>query len=88
MLRLIPGKTISDISECITCCSSAYLRFFSKYCEGISAIWSQTSLSQNGLFIRLYYVAGVQLEGDLDEILALGAKILPFISLREKWESP
>ena len=32
--------------------------------------------------------AGIQLEGDLGEILALGAEISPYIGLREKWESP
>ena len=32
--------------------------------------------------------AGAQFEGDLGEILALGAEILPYIGLREKWESP
>ena len=31
---------------------------------------------------------GAQFEGDLGEILALGAKISPCIGLREKWESP
>ena len=31
---------------------------------------------------------GAQLEGNLGKILALGAKILPYIGLREKWESP
>ena len=31
---------------------------------------------------------GAQFEGDLGEILALGAEILPYIDLREKWESP
>ena len=30
----------------------------------------------------------VQFEGDFGEIVALGAKILPNIGLREKWESP
>ena len=32
--------------------------------------------------------SGAQFEGDLGEILALGAEILPYIGLREKWESP
>ena len=32
--------------------------------------------------------AGAQFEGDLGEILALGAEISPYIGLREKWESP
>ena len=32
--------------------------------------------------------AGAQLDGDLGEILALGAEISPYIGLREKWESP
>ena len=32
--------------------------------------------------------AGAQFEGDLREILALGAEISPYIGLREKWESP
>ena len=31
---------------------------------------------------------GAQFEGDLGEILALGAEISPYIGLREKWESP
>ena len=31
--------------------------------------------------------AGAQLEGDLGKILTLKAKILPYICLREKWES-
>ena len=31
---------------------------------------------------------GVQFEGDLGEIHALGAEISPYIGLREKWESP
>ena len=30
---------------------------------------------------------GAQIEGDLAEILVLGAKISPYIGLREKWES-
>ena len=34
------------------------------------------------------YSSGAQFEGDLGEILALGAEILPYIGLREKWESP
>ena len=34
-----------------------------------------------------YQCAGAQFEGDLGEILALGAEILPYIGLREKWES-
>ena len=33
-------------------------------------------------------LAGAQFEGDLGEILALGAEISPFIGLREKCESP
>ena len=33
------------------------------------------------------FTAGVQLEGDIGEILALGAEILPYIGLSEKWES-
>ena len=32
--------------------------------------------------------AGVQFEGNLGEILALGAEISPYIGLREKWENP
>ena len=32
--------------------------------------------------------SGAQFEGDLGEILALGAEISPCIGLREKWESP
>ena len=32
--------------------------------------------------------AGAQFEGDLGEILTLGAEISPYIGLREKWESP
>ena len=31
---------------------------------------------------------GAQFEGDLGEILALGAEISHYIGLREKWESP
>ena len=31
---------------------------------------------------------GAQFEGDLGEILAIVAEILPYIGLREKWESP
>ena len=34
------------------------------------------------------YMTGAQFEGDLGEILALGAEISPYIGLREKWESP
>ena len=34
------------------------------------------------------FQAVAQFEGDLGEILALVAKILPYIGLREKWESP
>ena len=34
------------------------------------------------------YTSGAQFEGDLGEILALGAEISPYIGLREKWESP
>ena len=37
--------------------------------------------------IRMKY-PGVQLEGDLGEILVLGAEISPCIGLREKWEFP
>ena len=33
------------------------------------------------------FIAGAQFEGDLGEILALGAEISPYIGLREKWES-
>ena len=32
--------------------------------------------------------AGAQFEGDLGEILVLGAEISPYTGLREKWESP
>ena len=32
--------------------------------------------------------SGAQFEGDLGEILALGAEISPYFGLREKWESP
>ena len=32
--------------------------------------------------------SGAQFEGDLGEILTLGAEISPCIGLREKWESP
>ena len=31
--------------------------------------------------------AGVQFERNLGEIVALGAEFLPYIGLREKWES-
>ena len=33
-------------------------------------------------------IAGAQFEGDLGEILVLGAEISPYIGLREKWKSP
>ena len=36
----------------------------------------------------LFYCTGAQFEGDLGEILVLGAEISPYIGLREKWESP
>ena len=44
-------------------------------------------------FSQIYFVCinvatGAQFEGDLGEILALGAEISPYIGLREKWESP
>ena len=32
--------------------------------------------------------SGVQFEGDLGEIVVLGAEISPYIGLGEKWESP
>ena len=35
-----------------------------------------------------YQEPGAQLEGNLGEILALGAEISPYIGVREKWESP
>ena len=38
--------------------------------------------------LNLQYEAGAQFEGDLGEILALGAEISPYFGLREKWESP
>ena len=40
--------------------------------------------------IKIFFqvTAGAQFEGDLGEILALGAEISPYIGLREKWESP
>ena len=34
------------------------------------------------------FSAGAQFEGDLGEILALGAEISPYIGFREKWEFP
>ena len=43
--------------------------------------WKNTLLNSGN-------VAGAQFEGDLGEILALGAEISPYIGLREKWESP
>ena len=52
-----------------------------------------TQTSQGGcyLFVFLLYNrlnTGAQFEGDLGEILALGAENSPYIGLREKWESP
>ena len=38
--------------------------------------------------ISLSTDSGAQFEGDLGEILTLGAEISPYIGLREKWESP
>ena len=38
--------------------------------------------------ISFAVTAGAQFEGDLGEILALGAEISPYTGLREKWESP
>ena len=35
-----------------------------------------------------FHCTGAQFEGDLGKILTLGAKISPYIGLREKWESP
>ena len=32
--------------------------------------------------------SGAQFEGDLGEILALGAEISPYVGLMEKWGSP
>ena len=32
--------------------------------------------------------SGVQFEGYLGKIVALGAEISPYIGIREKWESP
>ena len=40
------------------------------------------------MFALSFVPSGAQFEGDLGEILALGAEILPYIGLREKWESP
>ena len=37
---------------------------------------------------KVQFLSGVQFEGDLGEIVALGAEISPYIGLREKWESP
>ena len=36
----------------------------------------------------LLFLTGAQFEGDLGEILALGAEISPYIVLRKKLESP
>ena len=38
--------------------------------------------------VRCSLETGAQFEGDLGEILAIGAEISPCIGLREKWESP
>ena len=51
-----------------------------------------TSKRPKGRFVALssyaIVIPGAQFEGDLGEILALGAEISPYIGLREKWESP
>ena len=41
-----------------------------------------------GLVACFRFLSGDQFEGDLGEILALGAEISPYIGLGEKWESP
>ena len=41
-----------------------------------------------GRYRQLNDFSGAQFEGDLGEILALGAEISPYIGLREKLESP
>ena len=43
--------------------------------------WASPSVSEK-------VKTGAQFEGDLGEILALGAEISPYIGLRDKWESP
>ena len=51
-------------------------------------IKSKKQVNFTGNFISTMHKTGAQFEGDLGEILALGAEILPYIDLREKWESP
>ena len=66
-------------------------------CNGRHITWSLTKLqecqkitSKFKMAVKnvAYFKAGVQFQGDLGEILAQGAKISPYIGLREKWESP
>ena len=45
-------------------------------------------VSKTDIVVGKVQCAGAQFEGDLGEILALGAEISPYIGLREKWESP
>ena len=58
-------------------CALHYLLFYPE----------QVCYSYDDIHLSSVY-SGVQFEGDLGEIVALGAKILPYIGLEEKWESP
>ena len=49
---------------------------------------ASTALPAMSVTVGSILFAGAQFEGDLGEILALGAEISPYIDLREKWESP
>ena len=49
---------------------------------------TQHKLSRAKLLRLTKVDPGAQFEGDLGEILALGAEISPYFGLREKWESP
>ena len=57
-----------------------FTRFLSALCGGYTVSLACSQF--------LVYVSGAQFEGDLGEILALGAEISPYVGLREKWESP
>ena len=50
--------------------------------------WKHHFLHYKSIGVFLDIKAGAQFEGDLCEILALGAEISPYIGLKEKWESP
>ena len=60
----------------------------SVYSSEISLMFCRPSLISIFATIYIEIKTGVQFEGDLGEIVALGAEISPYIGLREKWESP